>query len=127
MNKEILSRFLENSSPSVVYDWFEKNASKLRSWVIFNEKPKTEVALLKRNEPIIDLALALFSHNDEIRNIIFERGDITLQKAVLTNKNCGYFPALENLLKEKNTEYLKILLTNTEDSVIPPIFCTTFK
>ncbi len=116
MNKEIQSRFLEHSDPNVVYDWFEKNTYEL--WRIFDKNPKVELILLKRNEPIIDLALALFSKNSEIRNILFDRGDSAIQKAVLTNKNCNYFPELENLLKEEKTEYLEILLTNTEDRLL---------
>ena len=113
MDKEIQNRFLEYASPDVVYNWLERNASKLRVW--FDEKPTTELMLIERKEPIIDLALALFSENKKTRNTLYDRGDGALQKATLTNKNCGYFPALENLLKEEKTEYLKILLTNTED------------
>ncbi|CAB5504693.1 hypothetical protein THERMOT_2009 [Bathymodiolus thermophilus thioautotrophic gill symbiont] len=115
MSKMIQSRYLEHSSPNIVYDWLEKNAPELRAPPLFNEKSETELMLLNRQEEIIDLGLALFSKNQETRNILFDRGDGTLQKAVLTNKDCGHFPALENLLKEENTEYLDILLTNTED------------
>lgn len=113
MDKEVQKRFLEHASPDVVYDWLERNASKLRGW--FDEKPTTELMLIERKESLIDLALALFSENKETRNTLYDREDSVLQKAILTNKKCGYFPALENLLKEEKTEYLEILLTNTED------------
>lgn len=115
MSKKIQSRYLEYSSPNIVYDWLEKHAPELEPRFNENEGPKTELMLLNRQEAIIDLGLALFSKNEETRNTLFDRGDSTLQKAVLTNKDSSYFPAFENLLKEENTEYLYILLTNTEN------------
>jgi len=111
IKEEIQGKFLEHSNPNAVYDWMEKNSKEL--W--FDDGIEVELMLLKRKEPLIDLALALFSYNEETRNILFDSKDNILQKAVLTNKECGYFPAVENLLKEENTEYLEILLTNTEN------------
>ena len=113
--KEIQNRFLEHSSPDTVYAWLEKNANASKLWLWFGEKPTIELMLLERKEPLIDLALALFSKNKETRNTLYDRGDSTLQKAILANKDCGYFPALENLLKKEKTEYLEILLSNTEN------------
>ncbi len=120
MDKEIIASFLEHSSPNVVYDWLEKNARQLRVFRVFFDEEletetETELMLLKRNEPVIDLALALYSFNEKTRTTLYEKGNSTLQKAVLTNKNCSHFSDLENLLKTENTEYLKILLSNTED------------
>ena len=98
----ILEAELVASSPEYVYHWFEKRATGKDGCIVLDASLDVEIqqALLRRRHPLIDLALARFTNEDEIALELFrrdadvvsvgheerERTDSALKLAVLANK-----------------------------------------
>lgn len=92
----VLEAELLASSSERVYQWLEKRASKMagvkRALGFDGTDLELELALLKRKEPLIDLALAKFTIEDEVARELFQRNDSessALRLAVLSNRVVG--------------------------------------
>jgi hypothetical protein len=77
--------FLKHSSPDAVF-------SALQEWCL---TPRVitgdiEQMLLERNMPLIDLALAMFSENEDVLRELYEKADADLKTVILNNSSCWH-------------------------------------
>lgn len=74
---------LINASPEYVLDFIEANE------FIFKSEEELQEALFQRNEPLINLALALYGNNEDILCKLYESGNLDLQTACMAGKGFG--------------------------------------
>lgn len=90
-NLAIKKYFLLNSSADVVYAFFKENALK-RSKVLdgHNELGECEKELLKKDHPLINLALAQYGCSKEIFDVLYANGTEEIRIALLSNPLAFY-------------------------------------
>ena len=76
---------LMNSSPEYVLDFIEANES------IFESEEELQEALFQRDEPLINLALALYGNNEDVLCRLYESGNFDLQTACMAGKAFGHY------------------------------------
>jgi hypothetical protein len=119
---DLIAYKLLNSSPQVVYDFFEKPATDQKhifSVTLVDEE--TEKKLITRNEPLINLAIALFGCFSEVSLQLYNNSDLDIKKAVLHGR--GFADGLNyccnsceeiiaSLIENKQVELLKYFVSN---------------
>jgi hypothetical protein len=81
----VLAAELAASSPERIFEWFElRKESDVTK--ILRQDSESGPALLKRNHPLIDLALARFSSDLRVLRELWRRGDQAIRYAVLMNE-----------------------------------------
>ena len=128
-NQEFTSYWLSHGSADVVFEWLRENMSKYHEARITEIRYYLEIAeeietvLVERNEPLINLGLALYVNLSEKTALsLFRNGDHTIKKAVLAGPSiarCVFsFSWLNEVLREilgsfdKERKLLESLLLN---------------
>lgn len=123
MNGKLIGYRLFHSSPETVYEWLRKaNTQPTEEYVCLlleydNGLQGFARDLLRRDDPLINLAIALYIDIPDIAYELFRRGDPHLQCAVLsgstvscgTNYSCN---KCSNLWLVKNEDALDILISD---------------
>ena len=112
---EVTTHRLLHSTPDEVFKWLEESLSNRHSPI-----PELERALLDRKLPLITLGLALFGRDQYVVAEIYNSGDNTLKKAVLSGVSVKSYSEcwvrssglLENLVENKNIVLLVSFLRN---------------
>ena len=88
--KRIEATFLVNCSPQAAYDWlFERRIKDVYGYCESHD-PTLEYLLLRRDNPLIDLAIARFGHSYKGIKTVFLRGNAGIRCAALSNPHMGY-------------------------------------
>jgi hypothetical protein len=118
-NQEFLVNRLSHSNQETVYSWLETNQQKKDGPFSSIDREVLENALLKRDEPLINLGLALFGYEEKTGLTLYSKDDKFLKKAVLAGTTIRKFfghswvsGVVNALIDEKNTELLGALLSN---------------
>ncbi len=121
MEQWVTRYLLENSEPNYVFEWLKNNQPESGSYM-FDDKERLsiETTLFDRNNPIINLGLALFGLYSEVSLKLYSKDDNTLKRAVLSGRSVGGFGygkwwlkgILTELIKEPDTDLVKSLLAN---------------
>lgn len=118
-NLETLS-WLRYANADAVYDYLKKeDVGDLSS----QHESDFDYMLLERNEPLINVGLALFSSNEEVSKYIYENGSKELKLLVLKGPitetiNFGnwFHDEFDRLLKERETDLLIEIVRNRQTS-----------
>ncbi|AOW77219.1 hypothetical protein A3Q34_16945 [Colwellia sp. PAMC 20917] len=111
---------LKHSEPQFVFDSLEKNRRKKIN-IMDEDRSKLEEMLLERNDPIIDLALALHGSTPDIGYELFKRPDKELQLATLSGtqvlkeflgKDDFADRVLNDLIEKDDTELYRAYFSN---------------
>lgn len=109
-----LSYELMHASPEYVYKWLKKNQTNDEV-----DKYNIEPFLLKRNEPLINLGLALYGENPDTGFTLYKTGNDEIKKAVLAGQTFAYSygwllneDILADMIRSKDLILLKHLFTN---------------
>ena len=123
-NHEFTSYWLVHASADIVFEWLRENKSLER---FDASKEEIEKNLIERNEPLINIGLALYtdlSYSSKTALSLFRSGDRTIKNAMLAgpsvrgliNNPLGSNVWLSEILKELiepfDEESLKVLLSN---------------
>lgn len=79
----IMKYRLINASPEYVIDFIEANEFE------FQHEEELQEALFQRNEPLINLALALYGNNEIVVGKLYETGNFDLQTACMAGNVFG--------------------------------------
>ncbi|NQY63165.1 MAG: hypothetical protein HRT38_05435 [Alteromonadaceae bacterium] len=111
---------LKHSEPQFVFDSLEKNRRKKISFMD-EDRSKLEEMLLERNDPIIDLALALYGSTPDVAYELFKRPSKELKIATLSGtqvlkeflgKDDFVDRVLSDLIEEDDTELYHPFFSN---------------
>jgi len=75
---------LDHSSPNEVFNWLRENKPKKNKSNFDSDREELEKTLQDRNEPLINLGLALFGFESGTGISLFQKGDETIKEAVLS-------------------------------------------
>lgn len=98
---------LLHSSPNEVFNWLEANKPIKKKSIFDSDREELEKALIARNEPLINLGLALFGFEANTGIALFQKEDTTIKKAVLAGTTVG--SGLGNTWVESSGELNKLL------------------
>ena len=88
--KRIEATYLSKCTPQAAYDWlFERRIKDVYGYCESHDAT-LEYILLRRNEPLIDLAIAKFGHSNKGIETVFLRGNSGVRCAALSNPHIGY-------------------------------------
>jgi hypothetical protein len=88
--KRIEATYLSKCTPQAAYDWlFERRIKDVYGYCESHDAT-LEYILLRRNEPLIDLAIAKFGHSNNGIETVFLRGNSGVRCAALSNPHIGY-------------------------------------
>jgi hypothetical protein len=112
---EVTTHRLIHSTPDEVYRWLEESLSNRHSPI-----PELERVLLDRKLPLVTLGLALFGRDHQVVAEIYNSGDNTLKKAVLSGVSVKSYlecwvrssGLLAHLIENKNKDLLASFLRN---------------
>ena len=111
--------FLAHSDPVNVFNWLKEN-QRISSQRLEEERDEIEQSLLVRNEPIINLGLALYGSDSRVGSQLYEKGNETIKKALASSSSvAGNFLSdgwvvglLPYIMEEWNVGVLKELFSN---------------
>jgi len=124
---------LVHSSPNEVFNWLEENKPTKKKSIFDSDREELEKALIARNEPLINLGLALFGFKANTGITLFQKEDTTIKKAVLAGTTIGSglgdtwvesSGELNKLLDRFDKELLVSFITNgnIEDSLLTNLY-----
>ena len=87
-NQEFTSYWLSHASADVVFEWLRENKPLERYGA--SREEEIEKILIGRNEPLINLGLALYGHQPETGLSLFRSGDKTIKKAALAGTSVSF-------------------------------------
>jgi hypothetical protein len=88
--KRIEATYLSKCTPQAAYDWLFERRTKDVYGYCQSYDATLEYILLRRNEPLIDLAIARFGHSSKGIEKVFLRGSSGVRCAALSNPHIGY-------------------------------------
>lgn len=120
---------LEHSEPAYIFEWLSKNQVENPYW---SDREELELSLLDRNDPVINLGLALYGFENAVREQLYKEGDETIRLAVLSSPiiKSDFFnkkwitDLIPELLAEWNVENLWALFSNKHlhDDILVQLF-----
>lgn len=116
-NLDITTYRLVHSSPDNVFEWL-KNNSDDKNKNVYDDYEIIENELLKRNDPLINLGLALYGQSNKVGHQLYQTGDKTIKKAVLSG--ISIFSDYETWLIE--TDILRTLLNSFDKDLLKALF-----
>ncbi len=117
---------LEHSDPTSVFEWLKNNQLKRQQE---EDREELENALLDRNNPVINLGLALYGSDLRVGKKLYEEGNEVIKRAVLSGSTISpglpgrswIIELLPEILTEWNEDNLKELFSNSflpDDSLV---------
>lgn len=88
--KRIEATYLSKCTPQAAYDWLFERRTKDVYGYCESYDATLEYILLRRNEALIDLAIARFGHSSKGIEKVFLRGSSGVRCAALSNPHIGY-------------------------------------
>jgi len=128
---QIRDRYLENASPETVYSYMECSCeaelefSTKRQIYYGNEfSQEIQIILKNREDPIIDLALAKFGSNDDVKREFFLRKDATLTEAMLRSPHRDERPIEHSMIPRwiEPEEFQEMLENGVQTGVLRAFF-----
>ncbi len=117
-------------TPDGVYSWMKDNHTELElilhsDWFNTPEnRTILEYCLYRRNEPLIDLSLALYGYTTSVLKRVFNRGDVGTRLAALANPKGSVQVKGDDFWNSASDEELKAFFSNTH--LIGGLFTTLF-
>ena len=124
----IEAAYLSLCSHQAAYDWLKEHAYKedrrpLSSWDLGNWSLVLEKTLLAREDPLIDLGIARFGNSTEAIEQVYQRGNIGVRCAALSNPHVGPIlgvarhgwldgRTIELIIESNSSDELQTLCTN---------------
>jgi len=110
---------LVNSPPCEVFNWLEENKATKKKSIFDTDREELEKALIARNEPLINLGLALFGFEGNTGITLFQIEDKIIKKAVLAGTTVG--SKLGDSWIERSGELNSLLDKFDEELLVPLI------
>ncbi len=127
-NEMEIHAWLEHAPPAEVYKYLKDNRqADPYGHLAFSEDsyhPSCDSMLLRRNDPLINTALALFSQNEDVCQFIYSHGDDRFKKFILSGPIAGklfhghwFDDEIKLLIKNEKFDHLRCVVKsiNTSD------------
>lgn len=128
----ITKEYLNHSAPDIVFEWLKTNQTLPGQGHPWGRDPDVECLLAAREDPLINLGLALYGICGDVSANLYAKGDLAIQIAVLRgyaipskyNINEWLQENFSQLVDEWNEEKLSALFRNPllSDDVIVAVF-----
>jgi hypothetical protein len=116
-DEEFITYRLMKSSPDTVFEWLKSNRP-TKNRPLDLDREELEKKLLERDDPIINLGLALYGAEYDTGHHLFNHGDKTIKKAVLSGTTIPLSPSCWVI----DTGVLEALLEQFDEYLLPAFF-----